>query len=155
MFLNGLKRLGKVETRNRGRLQDAPEGPKHRPQEKTKGGNISLFVAESRSIPSQMSPIAFKRDFFISFMVDKLHDGRNSIEPGSWWVLHAMDRKTAVIALDALATMFYGRAFRHVSLIQEGMGHYTKALSGLRLDLQGSDGFSISTLAATCEWESP
>ena len=102
------------------------------------------------SISTEMPLTAFKRNVYISFLIQKMSDGRfHKYKDGDWWVLAAQDSCTASIALDALTTKFFGRAHGQEELIVEGTWLYTKALQSLRTDLMGPQAYSLGTLAAT------
>ena len=113
----------------------------------TSNGKIKDMMAPT--ISTEMPFVAFRRNMFISFLVDKLSDGRHKYGNSDWWILQVQNSRTPAIALDALITKFFGQANFQKDFVTEGTKYYTQALSSLRKDLASPEAFSLGTLAAT------
>jgi hypothetical protein len=100
-------------------------------------------------LAKELSLSAFRDNIFISFLLARLFDGSDRFSSNGWWVVEAVKSKTSSLSLRALATMLWGRAHGHPSIIMRGIRHYSEALSSLRDDLFRSEGRTFSALAAT------
>ena len=112
---------------------------------KTRGADRPAVAA----IPTEMPIVAFRRNMFVSFLMDRLSDGRHKYGNSDWWILSAQDSQTPVMALDALTTRFFGQSHLQEDLVKEGTKLYVQTLKSLRNDLAGPEAFSLATLAAT------
>jgi hypothetical protein len=104
------------------------------------------------SLSAGLPQIAFSEEIFLSFLIEKLFDGRNQIDRSGWWIAtsHAItSTKTPRLSLMALATMFYGRAHGLQDVVRKAKVLYGEALPSLRADIASSEeAWSFGTLAS-------
>lgn len=103
--------------------------------------------------PVELSLKGFSSDIFTSFLIDRLFDNLLRYDANAWWAkscLSSAASYTERIALNALATVFYGAAHGLQELKVNAARLYAKALSTLRTDLvDPNHAFSFGTIAAT------
>jgi hypothetical protein len=109
-----------------------------------------------QSVPIEMSLLGFKGSMFVSFLTNKLSEGRApvsrrdfTLQRRSWIEEISSKSNSTSNALDALAAMIFGQVHFSLPIIEEGLRSYGMAISNLRLSLLDSSHIkSFETLAS-------